>query len=124
MPDIQPPQKIQELPISLIKNMVTLATSGFSLVVALAWNAVVQKFVESYVDPYLGKGSGVISLLIYAVIITVLAVIVTMQLTGLQRKIETLQAKVDEAQTSAAKLAEQEKNKTKTRAKTPKSDQK
>ena len=74
--------------------MVTLTTSGFGLVVALAWNQVVQKFVESYVDPYLGKNGGLISLFIYAVIITLLAVIVTMQLTNLQKKIETFHERI------------------------------
>jgi hypothetical protein len=94
MADIQTPEKIIELPVAIIKNMVALSTSGLGLVVALAWNELVRKLVETYIDPYLGKGSGIISLLIYAIAITLLAVMVTMQLTALQRKIETLHQKV------------------------------
>jgi hypothetical protein len=105
MPDIQAPQKFQELPVTIVKNMVALSTSGFGLVVALAWNEFVRKFVESYIDPYLGKNSGLLSLFIYAVVITLLAIIVTMQLTGLQRKAEMLHERVRQrAETKKEKL--------------------
>ncbi len=93
MPDIQSPERIHELPAALIKNMITLATSGFGLVVALAWNQLINKVVQDYVDPYLGKGSGIFSLFVYAVIMTTLAVIVTMQLANLQRRLEALPKK-------------------------------
>ncbi len=94
MPDIKTPQNVNELPLALVKNMVSLATSGFGLVVALAWNQVIQNAVQKYIDPYLGKNGGMISLLIYALVMTVLAVIVTMQLAGLERKLEMLNEKV------------------------------
>lgn len=91
MPDIQPPETISDLPLAIIKNMVVLATSGFGLVVALAWNELVRNAVDTYITSHLGKNSGVFSLFIYAVIMTVLAVVVTMQLTGLQRRLENLE---------------------------------
>lgn len=94
MAKISTPTSAYEIPSAVIKNMVSLATSGFGLVVALAWNEVIKKTVEEYIDPYLGKDSGLISLLIYAVIMTVLAVIVTMQLSSLQKKFEELQEKI------------------------------
>lgn len=90
MATIKTPQSVSELPISIIKNMVVLSTSGFGVVVALAWNELIKKVVEQYIDPYLGKNSGVISLLIYAVVVTVLAVIVTMQLSSIERKLEAV----------------------------------
>lgn len=93
MPNIVAPEKISQFPLTLIKNMVSLATSGFGVVVALAWNQVIQKTVADYIDPYLGKGSGIASLLIYAVIMTVLAVMVTMQLTLIQKKLEDIAQK-------------------------------
>lgn len=65
--------------------MLSLATSGFGLVAALAWNNVIQELVNSYIKPYISKGSGIISLIIYAVIITALAVLVTLQLTRLEQ---------------------------------------
>lgn len=72
----------------ILKQMLTLTASGFGLVAALAWNSVVQEFVTTRIKPYLPSGSGLISLAIYAVIITVIAVTVTYQLTKL---IDTLE---------------------------------
>ncbi|OGE10520.1 hypothetical protein A3A60_03180 [Candidatus Curtissbacteria bacterium RIFCSPLOWO2_01_FULL_42_26] len=65
----------------LLKQMVTLATAGFGLVAALAWNEAIQAFVTEYVDKYISVGSGIISRFIYAIIITAFAVFVTYQLT-------------------------------------------
>ena len=90
MSNIKSPESLKEFPLAIVKNMVALSTSGFGVVVALAWNEVIQKAVVEYIDPYLGKNSGMVSLLIYAVMMTLLAVIVTMQLSGLERKLEVL----------------------------------
>ena len=88
MAKIKTPSKLEELPLIVIKNMVTLATSGFGLVVALAWNEVIKATITEYIDPILGKSGSLISLLIYAIIMTCLAVIVTMQLAQLEKKLE------------------------------------
>ena len=61
--------------------MVTLSTSGFGLVAALAWNEAIQALVREYIDKYVSVGSGIISRFIYAIIITALAVLITYQLT-------------------------------------------
>lgn len=71
----------------LVKQMLALATSGFGLVAALAWNSLIQEFVNSYVKKFLPNGSGIISLLIYALVITALAVFVTYQLSKVSEKI-------------------------------------
>lgn len=68
--------------------MVTLATSGFGLVAALAWNNVIQEFVETNIKPHLPSGSGLLSLLLYAMLITTLAVTITYQLTRLSRSLD------------------------------------
>lgn len=73
----------------IVKQMLTLATSGFGLVAALAWNNVIQEFVSTRIKPYLPSGSGLTSLIIYAVIVTVLAVTVTFQLSQLIEKLES-----------------------------------
>ena len=65
----------------LLKQLVTLSTSGFGLVAALAWNEAIQAFVKEYIDQYISVGSGIISRFIYAIIITALAVLITYQLT-------------------------------------------
>lgn len=76
-------EKELQLHIEIIKQMITLATSGFGLVAALAWNNVIQEFVKVYVNAWMPQGGGLASLLLYAVIITVLAVFVTYQLSKL-----------------------------------------
>jgi hypothetical protein len=94
MAKIKSPEKLSDLPLSLVTNMVMLATSGFGVVVALAWNEAVKAGVATYIDPYLGKSSGVVSLIIYALLMTFLAVMVTMQLTFIQKKLEEVDTKV------------------------------
>ena len=73
--------KKKSLHIEIVRQMLTLATSGFGLVAALAWNGVIQEFVNNYIKKWLPDGSGITSLLIYAVAITILAVTVTIQLS-------------------------------------------
>jgi hypothetical protein len=77
----------QRLHIEIIKQMVTLSTSGFGLVAALAWNNVIQELVNGYIKKWI-PGSGIISLLIYALLITVLAVFITVQLSRLSRRLQ------------------------------------
>jgi hypothetical protein len=68
-------------------QMLTLATSGFGLVAALAWNSLIQEFVASYIKKWLPQGGGILTLLIYALIVTVLAVTVTYQLSKLNERL-------------------------------------
>lgn len=75
------------------KQMVTLATNGFGLVAALAWNNVIQEMVNSYVKRWLPGDSGFLSLIIYAVIVTVLAVAVTTNLSKTVERLERLKQK-------------------------------
>jgi hypothetical protein len=78
----------QKLHVEIVKQMVTLSTSAFGLVAALAWNSVIQEFVNSYVKKWIPAGGGIISLLIYALIITVFAVLITVQLSKLSEKLQ------------------------------------
>lgn len=71
----------------IVKQMVTLSTSGFGLVAALAWNNVIKEFVDNYIDKWLPKGSGLLSLFIYAVAVTALAVFVTLQLSKIAKRL-------------------------------------
>lgn len=88
MSKIQTPEKIDELPVAIIKNIISLSTSGFGLVVALAWNELIRSTVQTYLTPILGEGGGLISLLIYALVVTTLAVLVTMELAKVQKRLE------------------------------------
>ena len=96
MSKIEPPKDFSEVPITVIKNMITLAASGFGLVVALAWNELIRSLVDEYIAPFLGKEGGVISLFVYAVVVTFLAVFTTMQLTRVQHKLEEVDKKIKE----------------------------
>ena len=78
----------KKLHLTIVKQMIALSTSGFGLVAALAWNNVIQEFVNNYIKKYLDVGSGLISLLLYAILITALAVTVTYQLGKLAEKLE------------------------------------
>lgn len=87
MAKIETPNSTKELPKAVIKQMTTLATSGFGLVAALAWNNVIKETVDMYIKPLIGPNSGLVSLIIYAVLVTILAVIVTLQLSKLEQKL-------------------------------------
>ena len=76
-------QAQKKLHLEILKQMITLATSGFGLVAALAWNNVIQEFMKVYVNKWLPQGGSVFSLLLYAILVTAFAVIVTYQLTKL-----------------------------------------
>ena len=78
-------QASKKLHEEIIGQMLTLATSGFGLVAALAWNETIQKLVKDYIEPRV-PGSGLLSQFIYALTITVLAVFVTYQLSHLAAK--------------------------------------
>lgn len=78
--------KEERLHQQVIKEMLKLATSGFGLVAALAWNEVIKEGVTQYIKPLVGGASGFVSLLIYAVVVTILAVTVTYSLTKLIKK--------------------------------------
>lgn len=84
-----PQKQSNKLAGSIVSQMIQLSTAGFGLVAALAWNSVIQEFVSVYIKPHLPKGSGVLSLLLYAIVITILAVTVTYQLSKLLEKIKT-----------------------------------
>ncbi len=75
-------QKERSFHKELATQLVTLATSGFGLVAALAWNETIQSFVDQFISPRI-PGSGLISKLIYALIITIFAVLITYQLSRL-----------------------------------------
>ncbi|MFZ3301624.1 MAG: DUF5654 family protein [Microgenomates group bacterium] len=76
-------QKIHK---EVTKEILKLSTSSFGLVAALAWNELIKEAVTMYIKPLVGGASGIISLSIYAIIVTTLAVIVTINLSRLTNK--------------------------------------
>jgi hypothetical protein len=56
--------------------MISLASAAFGVVAALAWNSAITALVKEI----FGTGAQIISLFIYAIIITIIAVIVMVNL--------------------------------------------
>ncbi len=69
----------------LIQQLLTLSTSAFGLAAALAWNETIQQTVREFIEPRL-PGSGILSRLIYALLVTILGVFITFQLSRLATK--------------------------------------
>lgn len=66
-----------------LKTMITLATTAFGLVAALAWNsAIIELFKRIF-----GQASGIIGLFSYAVIVTIIAVLVTGKLGKMAERV-------------------------------------
>ena len=75
-----------ELKKRFASQLLKLVTSGFGLVAALAWNEVIKEFIVEYVKPLFGESSGIISLIIYAIAVTLLAVLITYQLSKISKR--------------------------------------
>lgn len=82
------PAQEEKLHVALIKQLLTLATAGFGLVAALAWNDTIKTLIDEWVKPYVSKGSGLGWQVLYALVATALAVSITYYLTKLLHKFE------------------------------------
>ena len=59
-----------------LQTMISLASAAFGVVAALAWNSAITALVKQI----FGEGAQIVSLFLYAIIITVIAVIVMVNL--------------------------------------------
>ena len=64
----------KELRLEVLEKMATLATAGFGLVAALAWNDAIKSLFKQF---FPAPGDNIIALFSYAVIITICIVLVT-----------------------------------------------
>ena len=62
-----------EMKSQILPTISTLITTAFGLIAALAWNQAIQAIILQF----LPKQSGILGLVIYAIIITIIAVIAT-----------------------------------------------
>lgn len=85
-------QPVKHLSKTIVTQTITLITTSFGLVAALAWNEAIKEAVTEYIKPYFAKGSGAISLFIYAIAITIISVLLTIQLTKVLERIESKRA--------------------------------
>ncbi len=65
-----------------LQTMIALASAAFGVVAALAWNSAITALVKQI----FGSGAQIVSLFIYAIIVTILAVIVMVQLAKLAER--------------------------------------
>ncbi len=65
-----------------LQTMISLASAAFGVVAALAWNGAITALVKQI----FGTGGEIISLFIYAIVITVIAVIVMVNLAQLAER--------------------------------------
>lgn len=72
----QTPEERKSLKLEILNKMTDLATAGFGLVAALAWN----EAISSLFTAIFPKAGNIIAKFIYAVIITALVVMVTLKL--------------------------------------------
>ncbi|MBI2268601.1 MAG: hypothetical protein HYU80_04175 [Candidatus Blackburnbacteria bacterium] len=79
-------QKEKKFHLELIRQMLQLATSGFGLAAALAWNDTIKTLIDEYIKPYASQGSGLLSQVIYTLAVTALAVTITYQLTKVKER--------------------------------------
>jgi hypothetical protein len=79
--------EIKKYQLAVVKQMLKLATTGFGLVAALAWNELIRTFINDFIKSKISLGSGLISLAIYALIVTALAVTITLQLSRIAEKL-------------------------------------
>ena len=59
----------------ILKNISVLMTTAFAFVAGSAWNEAIQTLIKEFIGK---SGSAVSSMLIYAVVVTVIAVLVTL----------------------------------------------
>jgi hypothetical protein len=65
-----------------VQTMISLASAAFGVVAALAWNGAITALVKQI----FGTGAQIVSLFVYAVLITIIAVIVMVNLGKLAER--------------------------------------
>ena len=74
-------------PKKILAESLTMLTTAFGLVAALAWNEAIKALIAEIVP----KGSGTLSLFLYALLVTALVVLVTSRLAKLKQQLEQQQ---------------------------------
>jgi uncharacterized membrane protein len=68
----------------IIEKIASLVIAAFGLVAALAWNSAIQAIFQEY----FGTSEGIIPMIIYAVVVTIIAVLITIWVAKVAEKKE------------------------------------
>ncbi|ADG05159.1 DUF5654 family protein [Kyrpidia tusciae] len=93
---------------TVLEKMIDLATAGFGLVAALAWNDLIKQLIQDFVSPYVPKGWGLFSMFLYALVVTALAVWITSylgRLAALRREKDDAEAEKPSAEPAEPQTA-------------------
>ena len=66
-------EEVKDVKGQVLQTIATLMTTAFGLIAALAWNEAIKAIIIQYFQ----AGNGIMGLLIYAILITIIAVIAT-----------------------------------------------
>lgn len=80
--------------LQVIEQVAALMTAAFAFIAALAWNQAISEMVNQVI----GKGSGWIALMVYAVIVTIIAVLAAIYITRMAAKVKASEAVVGKEQ--------------------------
>lgn len=83
--------KKNDLRSEFLKTITQFVTAAFAFVAALAWNNAIQGIISRFIAP----GSGLKSMIYYAIIVTVLAVLTTFYLGKLTQEAKEEEIKVE-----------------------------
>lgn len=75
----------KDIKIEILEKILTLATSGFGLVAALAWNNAIKELFTQIFGEHKGN---LWAMLGYAILVTILVVVITLQLSKLLQKVK------------------------------------
>ncbi len=66
-------EDVKDIKGQVSQTIATLMTTAFGLIAALAWNEAIKAIITQYFQ----AGNGIMGLLVYAILITIIAVIAT-----------------------------------------------
>lgn len=73
----------------MLSDSLAMMVTAFGLVAALAWNEAIKTLISEVIP----KGQGLLSQVIYAILVTVVAVLVSTRLIGLKQHLEDSEKK-------------------------------
>ncbi|MCL5667365.1 MAG: DUF5654 family protein [Patescibacteria group bacterium] len=75
-------QNVKEANKEILSQSISLISSAFILVAALAWNEAIKDLISQYFH----SGSGLVSRFVYAIVVTIIAAIVASRLNRILQK--------------------------------------